>query len=585
MEKTTIFTPREISLYLFLKENKYYRIPDFQRSYTWNEEKIVDMITSVIDATKENQLFLGTVYFFSSDSIFNITDGQQRIVSLFLSINAIRLLKLHKVDKFLYDSNYKPYIDIYESVPLHNKLFKITELTEIDDIKENLNDITLTKLQIIENQMAIYNFFEENPDLGEKFILGLKNSYFILIDVPKEKSVYRIFRNINSKGAPLSNIDIIKNAFFEVIPSETGVSTEKQFKYENWKKIENNLLIDKRELKNDLLSARKILESNMSVTLQWYLSFVIDKYIPLTDFNLASEYEIYLKLPMINAKKTIKNLCKFSNSSSYVLFPTQKSPSQNIPKLIHQYLIMLYNIDLKQHIPIFLALYYKLIEKNTFQNYKDEIISFCNKFYLFHFLFTTLISDRGSKIGKNYAKQALSIFNETNLDFDIVYKFQKANLPTKEAIFDGIEKRLFYIKDNRDRVKFIKQQDKEYRFFRGVDQIRDFLMFFEYIIDENLKTINGVVIDSIEHIFDADIEYSNFDNFKLMSFLPLEVKLNSECQDKTFQEKVTIYKKSKYKMTQKFVQIVEEIDNKNVENVRKEWRDYLYQTISSVYDL
>ena len=583
MSVKTIFTPQESSIKKFIDAKNFYRIPDFQRSYTWDTEKTIDFIDSVSNATKDNQLFLGTIYYHKKDNFYSITDGQQRIVTLFLTLNALRLLGDSSINIYLYNSNDLAYIDIYEAVPLHNMLFKINDITEINAIKESLDEITLTKLQIIENQKKIYEHLLENTALRSLFMSGIRHSYLILIDVPIEKSVYRIFRNINSKGSPLTDIDIIKNAFFEMIPSTKSISTEKQIKYVKWKGIENYLLTDRRELDADLVKARKILESNMTITLNWYLSFILNKIIPSSDFRLATEYEKYLKTPGVDPTNTIKQLNEFSNTSAYVLFPTQKHPSQKIPKIIHPYLIMLYNIELKQHIPIFLSLYYRIVKQKMFQRTENEIVKFCDRFYIFHFAFTTLLSDRGSKIGKKYAKQALDIFNDDVLDFKIVEDFHSANFYNEEAIYLGIDKRLFYLKDKPPRVKKINEMLKEYRFYTGADQIRDFLTFIEYKLNPNEVLISGINIETIEHIYDADLDYQNLDNFKLMSFIPLENKLNSVCEGLTFDQKIPIYDQSKYLVTKEFVKIYKKASIKTPEYIRSVWRKFLYEKINSSF--
>jgi uncharacterized protein with ParB-like and HNH nuclease domain len=583
MSIKTIFTPQESSVWDFLKAKKTYRIPDFQRSYTWDTEKTIDFIDSVSKATKSNQLFLGTIYYHKKDCFYSITDGQQRIVTLFLTLNALRLLGDKKLSSYLYDSDEQSYIDIYEAVPLHNMLFKISTISELDNIKDSLDEITLTKLQIIDNQIKIYEHLVENKELRSLFMEGVKHSYFILIDVPNEKSVYRIFRNINSKGSPLTDIDIIKNAFFEVIPSNKSISTEKQTKYVKWKGIENFLLTDRRELDADLVKARKTLESNMTTTLNWYLSLKLNKVIASSDFRLATEYEKYLGKTGVDPTNTIKQLHEFSDTASFVLFPTQKHPPQKIPKIIQPYLIMLYNIELKQHIPIFLSLYYRIIKQKKFQQTENEIVRFCDRFYIFHFAFTTLLSDRGSKIGKKYARQALDIFNNDVLDFKTVEDFHNVNFYNQQTIYSGIDKRLFYLKNKPNRVKKINEMLKEYRFYTGAEQIRDFLTFIEYKLHSNEVLISGINIETIEHVYDADLGYHNMDNFKLMSFLPLESKLNCRCEGLTFDQKIPIYDESKYLVTKKFVETYWNALIKTPENIRNVWRKYLYEVINESF--
>ena len=71
---------------------KFFEIPKYQRSYAWEKQNIRELFEDINEALETNSNhYIGTVVLAKTENpkIFNIVDGQQRITTLVMFINAI----------------------------------------------------------------------------------------------------------------------------------------------------------------------------------------------------------------------------------------------------------------------------------------------------------------------------------------------------------------------------------------------------------------------------------------------------------------------------------------------------------------
>src|SRR4051812_18522377 len=74
----------------------FYVVPDYQREYVWTDKEVqqlLDDINEQVDAGSASEYFIGIVLVSpgSSDSAYEVIDGQQRLTTLFLLLCALRL--------------------------------------------------------------------------------------------------------------------------------------------------------------------------------------------------------------------------------------------------------------------------------------------------------------------------------------------------------------------------------------------------------------------------------------------------------------------------------------------------------------
>ena len=174
------------------------RIPIYQRSYNWDEEKItrfLDDFARIIDSGQE--IFLGFIVFAkTSENEYIIIDGQQRIKTIKILLNALQ------------DS----------------------EKNIIDDSLDNEN------IRLIQNYKIclerVNKWLESGID-RDKIFQALNQIRVIKIELDEGENQQKIFESLNSTGLSLSQVDLIRNFLL------MGDNQEKIFQI--WQNIARNL--------------------------------------------------------------------------------------------------------------------------------------------------------------------------------------------------------------------------------------------------------------------------------------------------------------------------------------------------------
>lgn len=194
--------------------SKIFEIPKYQRSYAWEKQNVRDLFEDIKEAleTKANH-YIGTVVLAKTDGddIFNIVDGQQRITTIVMFINAL-IDKLDDKDEQAFALRY--YIK-------KNQKFKLTPLERDSDFFFRLLDGTLDSepksksqrfmLEAYSEMKTIVNFHIENP---EKFLKAIESLSILEFIEKNESDAIRIFQTVNDRGRDLSRMDKMKSLLF-----------------------------------------------------------------------------------------------------------------------------------------------------------------------------------------------------------------------------------------------------------------------------------------------------------------------------------------------------------------------------------
>ena len=75
--------------------NKFYRIPEYQRAYSWNKDNLDALITDLVETFNENEdeeYFCGSLVLVENktENRLDIIDGQQRITTFIIMACVIR---------------------------------------------------------------------------------------------------------------------------------------------------------------------------------------------------------------------------------------------------------------------------------------------------------------------------------------------------------------------------------------------------------------------------------------------------------------------------------------------------------------
>lgn len=225
--KSISATPENIST-IFSDQRKYI-IPDFQRPYSWEEEECLklfeDLEAFYVGEEKDNSYYLGNiVYYKDKDNNFVVIDGQQRLTTITLFLQA--LFSISKVSKSLERclKLIKPRTD--EILPKTR-----LESHSLEKNKEELEDIILKNNyngqgRITKNYNLLKSKVDEwivnkSSEEVEKFIDVLLYEVVLLpIICEDEDDSLTIFNTLNNRGLPLNDGDIFKSLIYKNITQE-----------------------------------------------------------------------------------------------------------------------------------------------------------------------------------------------------------------------------------------------------------------------------------------------------------------------------------------------------------------------------
>lgn len=242
-----------------------YRVPPFQRDYSWTEEEWDDLwqdITALFEADGEPAHYMGYLVLQSSDAKrFDIIDGQQRLTTISVMILAglsyLQDLVAAGQDadnntrrKEQLQNSYIGYVDPVTLVPRsklelnrHNNRFYQTYLVPLEAMPQR-------GLHASEHQLRkAFNWFKERfaqrfgraVDSGQRFAAMLDDLvdklFFTVITVTDELNAFKVFETLNARGVRLSATDLLKNYLFSVISSRDMHESELKALEERWERI------------------------------------------------------------------------------------------------------------------------------------------------------------------------------------------------------------------------------------------------------------------------------------------------------------------------------------------------------------
>lgn len=242
-----------------------YRVPPFQRDYSWTEDEWDDLwqdILGLFDEDGEAAHYMGYLVLQSPDSKrFDIIDGQQRITTISVMILAglshlqdlvgagLEADNNRKRKEQLLNS-YIGYLDPVSLVPRsklelnrHNNRFYQTYLAPLEKLPQrglNASEHQLRKAFVwfkdrIKSRIGMEAISGQNlaafiDDLVDKL-------FFTVITVTDELNAFKVFETLNARGVRLSSTDLLKNYLFSVISSTGTHETELKALEDRWERI------------------------------------------------------------------------------------------------------------------------------------------------------------------------------------------------------------------------------------------------------------------------------------------------------------------------------------------------------------
>ena len=273
-----MFDPKSLSVRQVFDSTNTFKVPDYQRSYSWKDEQVEqlweDIYNSYIDnkdkEDKENY-FLGSVVTVKAQknqkeykNYQDIVDGQQRLTTLmilfcvvrdfYLNINKSKFVqKSYLEDRIKFDNEDFRLITCSED----QGKFRDTILTEgaIKNLAKKPSKKQLSKNKAEDNfkntayifKQKLEECLAEKKDIGKIIDYLCNNVTMIMITCESQPFAIKLFQILNDRGLDLTVSDLVKACLMQKISQDKN--KREQFK-SDWNEIKkqaegiDNLTLD-----------------------------------------------------------------------------------------------------------------------------------------------------------------------------------------------------------------------------------------------------------------------------------------------------------------------------------------------------
>lgn len=263
MSRSNLLKTTDLTFLDLIGNGKKYRVPKFQRDYSWGQEQWEDLWNDILELTPQtsSRHYMGALVTETiTDREFQIIDGQQRMATL-------SLLALAVIDilQSLGDTDQERAANLDRAKRLRERFIGEKDPASLlESSKLFLNEANdafyqdyLVQLRPHRNPKGLsqsnkkllecFRWFkskleEQQPKTGEWFAQLLSETIgrqllFILITVEDELSAYVVFETLNARGLELSSTDLLKNYLF----SKIRVDSDLAALHRRWQSIINSV--------------------------------------------------------------------------------------------------------------------------------------------------------------------------------------------------------------------------------------------------------------------------------------------------------------------------------------------------------
>ena len=536
-----------------------YRVPPFQRDYSWSEDEWDDMwqdIVALFEDGGEASHYMGYLVLQSSDSKrFDIIDGQQRMTTISVMVLAALAHLQELVDAKLdgednakrkeqLRSSYIGYVDPVTLVPRsklelnrHNNRFYQTYLVTLEKLPQR-------GLNASEHQLRkAFNWFKDRirARTGTTITSGrevaafldelVDKLFFTVITVTDELNAFKVFETLNARGVRLSATDLLKNYLFSVISTPDTHESELKALEERWERIVG--LMGSESLPEFL---RVFWNSRNKLVRKSDLFKTIRKRITTRE----AAFEL------------LRNLDQ--SASIYAALRDPQDPSWSVEERKALEQLLMFNV--RQPLAMLMACYVKFFDSNrtAFTRVLKAV---------------TVVSFRYNVICNLQTHDQERLYNE------IAWKVSAGTLDTVSAVINSL--RDVYPDDDPFKAAFA---DKELRTTnsRNKKVVRYILFVIEHQRSGQDFDFESASYN-LEHILPEHpdeswsyIEEAKQDRliYRIGNMTPLETKRNRELGNGDYASKRAVYEKSDFQITRAIAEHYEEWDEQKIEARQKQ---------------
>jgi uncharacterized protein with ParB-like and HNH nuclease domain len=293
-----------------------YVIPVYQRNYSWKPEQIEQLFNDIKDEPKGyyvGNLLINTEL---KDKESSVIDGQQRLTTLSMMLLALWEQIKKKADRS--DESYDDFIEITTDIKRQLLIKKVTPRLRLLESDQRIwSDLLNVLKDEASGKWGTHAFFKRYQYLRDELLEGLtlqelgaffdklSNVELLKISVPDLSDAYQVFASLNSKGLPLTPLDLLKNLYL----SKNG-SVNK------WKELQDIFSsddkLDDRKLTQFITNQYDAFENSTDTSLT--KGGIVKAYERLFNHNGASYIDTLLERAVIFAEMT-----KATNKFNYSL--------------------------------------------------------------------------------------------------------------------------------------------------------------------------------------------------------------------------------------------------------------------------
>ncbi|GED40783.1 DUF262 domain-containing protein [Cobetia marina] len=547
-----------------LSQKSVYRVPRFQRDYSWKVEEVAELWSDLENCIvleegelKCSEYFIGTLVLVGKEgsSTYDIVDGQQRLTTITIMLRAIQEAFVSLGEFGMANALYSNYIEGVddEGKPFfkvrnvnHSPFFEVAIQHKVrgDDSMSPQNEAERNLLSAYKEALSKTNRSLVSALMGSKqaytkelHLQCLKSirdqltKYLkvIFIRVPKEEEAYTIFETLNARGLGLASVDLIKNTVFKDL-SETHPEDKAR---REWTAVQ-----------------AKLQDANANVSLKEFMRhWWISRYTYVSEDNLYKEFKKAKKSGLLTSQILLSEITSDVETYVNIIDPQFEKHKQVEDKRIFRSLMALRAFNVTQPRAFLLSLFNSYKRKLITKKYLVETLEFLESF---NFQFVAICQKRSSGIEGAYSSSARKLFSVKNkpaakriiLDFIEQLKQKSPSESEFEIKFKGLKFSNDYTKDKKI-IQYVFNKIELYENGRGELAPEDLTL--EHIMSQS----SG-----------SDAKYVSIGNL-----LPLSKELNEQAGDKTFVDKVAIYRSSSYKITQKFCEDYKDVSEWDKDNI------------------
>lgn len=438
-------------------------IPIYQRNYVWekkNVEQLLNDIEKMIPIINNENVFhfFGSIVYIDtihkgSFSEWTIIDGQQRLTTIFLFLQAL---------KNIYPDSFKVISKKYllndeDIINTDNELdrYRLKPLVSDDNVYIKISDNKLDSLTDEEKTSNVYkafviiekrlNSWKDKYDI-DTLLTALDKFKIVWIQLGQNEDPQQVFESINSTGVNLTAADLIRN--FVLMNKDDKLQT---YLYNNyWQYIEFRY-VDTKNLKEFFRYYVSIKEKDTIADKDVYDKFK-NEYLKLQENN--SEEEILSNI-LLYAKyySYIKKVCGESSRVEIALQDYRNSKS-NMPNIVLMESMNLYFNEQKISEDDLVNTINLLTSYNVRRNIAGEDTKAISN------MFGNLLGriQKYFELGVNYYDSVVrALVNDTRLtnqhmptDNNILEEFVKSNLYSRDSVSFVLKK----IENNESRIPY-----------------------------------------------------------------------------------------------------------------------------------